>query len=195
METQNISEITDRLLLEFEKFFPEEQKDPNHAFRFVMKHLHPDIYAQNPKITPDQYHRKLVLQVKLQSEIQSAAKSLGSSKKKRRSAWTGCIQNKRVRKDQRVILPDGTLARVRGARRGKVICYWEDPFSISKKCFDIFKDTALRLYKDPAAVLLGSQKKGVTEKKSHAKSEAARKNGSKPPRPGSRPRGRPRKRV
>jgi len=138
---------------------------------------------------------QLRLELQLYPGIRSAAKSLGSSKKKRRSAWTGCIQNERVRKGQRVILPNGTIAMVCRALRGKVICCWEDPHSIPKSCAASFKDTALKLYKDPAAVLLGSLKKGVTEKKSHAKSEAARKNGSKPPRPGNRPRGRPRKRV
>ena len=56
-----------------------------------------------------------------------------------------------------------------------------------------FKTSEVQRIKNPAAVLLGRLKAGRKERPSLAKAAAARRNGAQPCRPGSRPRGRPRR--
>lgn len=105
--------------------------------------------------------------------------------------WTGWLHGKHLRRDDLVILPDGRVGRIYGAVRGSVIV-WKDPIPETGLPAEIFRAEDLRAYKNPHAVVLGSLKRGSKEAPSNAKREACRRNGSKPPRPGSRPRGRPR---
>jgi hypothetical protein len=56
---------------------------------------------------------------------------------------------------------------------------------------DVYEAAVIRRFKNPAAVLLGSRKRGIKERPSVTKASAARHNGNLPVRPGSRPRGRP----
>jgi hypothetical protein len=97
----------------------------------------------------------------------------------------------RAWRGRRVILPDGRQAEIYAAVRG-LVGLVPDPTVEFRASRLLFKANQLRLWKHPGAVLLGQAKAGVTEKKSLRKAYAARLNGSRPPRPGSRPRGRPR---
>ena len=99
----------------------------------------------------------------------------------RERAWRG----------RKVVLADGRVAEVYGAVRGWVALVPRlDTLRHPSEL--IVRADELRLWKNPAAVLLGRAKAGVRERKSLRKTDAARLNGSRPPRPGSRPRGRPR---
>lgn len=123
-----------------------------------------------------------------------AAAHLGGLPKGRRKQWTGYLDNRtRLHKGQLIILPDGRVAEVCAALRGKVGVLWNDPLTVTGQCSGLFKTHELKLYRLPAAVLLGRLKRGVTERKSERKAQSCRRNACKPPRPGSRPRGRPRK--
>jgi hypothetical protein len=108
--------------------------------------------------------------------------------------WTGVVFNgKRAWVGQPVILPDNSVGWIKAAQAGFVCVRTTVMDSEHGAVHDYLEAVKLRPYRLPEAVLLGSLKRGKVEKKSAAKSDAARRNGSKPPRPGSRPRGRPRK--
>jgi hypothetical protein len=93
-----------------------------------------------------------------------------------------------------IVLPDGEIAPLLWTCRKRVL--------LRNHLDKEFRDWAvwarrwekgIQLYKNPSAVILGQRKRGVKEQPSEAKARAARRNGCLPPRPGSKPRGRPRK--
>jgi hypothetical protein len=123
---------------------------------------------------------------------QGYRRNRGRSKPKR---WTGFLANNiRAWFGRKVLLPNGTVGIVCGIVRGNAAIRWDDPFALDGVRFGLFRVCELRLFRYPAAVQLGALKKGKTERSSHRKTIAARLNGLRPPRPGSRQRGRPRKR-
>jgi hypothetical protein len=123
-----------------------------------------------------------------------AAFILGCMPKRRRPRrWTGWIGDQHVWRWRKVIVPDGRVGHIYGCLRALCIVRLDAPFSIEGFKDQIFRVSELRLYKHPAAVTLGQAKRGARERKSERKAAAARKNGCLPPRPGSRPRGRPRR--
>src|SRR5689334_11445911 len=80
--------------------------------------------------------------------------------------------------------------------------YWKSLLGwnvcLRRKCFCRTKARLLRrklLRRKGEPRKLGQLKRGVKEQKSEMKAVTSRLNGSKPPRPGSRPRGRPRKQA
>jgi len=108
--------------------------------------------------------------------------------------WTGRIGNgHRGFVGQTVVLPDRTLGRLLAARRGWAAVAWADPFAVRSRRISYTEAASLQPFRHPAAVTLGARKRGVVERTSVKKARAARRNGKRPPRPGSRPRGRPRK--
>jgi hypothetical protein len=109
--------------------------------------------------------------------------------------FTGRIGNRRGWRKMPLVLPNGAVGTLIMALRGFAAVAWHDPFSIQPNRIDYFRTSELVRFKSPAAVLLGSRKKGVIEKPSKKKARAARSNGCCPPRVGSRPRGRPQKRA
>lgn len=114
----------------------------------------------------------------------------GRSKPKK---WTGFLSDgARAWWGRRVFLPDGKVGYVCAIIRGQAAVRWDDPLAIEGVRFGLFKATDLRPYRLPAAIILGRSKKGVRERPSQRKAQAARLNGRMPTRPGSRPRGRPR---
>src|SRR5687767_9685156 len=121
-----------------------------------------------------------------------AGKLLAKIPRKEKRPWTGWIAGKHCRRYDKVILPDGSIRRIYGVVRNAVIVL-KDPVPERWPLADLYSAAILKVYKDPAAVLLGRQKRGVKEKRSGLKSRSSRMNGSCPPRQGSRPRGRPRK--
>lgn len=91
------------------------------------------------------------------------------------------------------VVVNGQVAELLFAKRGAAAIRWRDELSLRPEQYGACRTTELRPFKNPAAVLFGSLKRGVRERPSAKKARAARCNGSRPPRAGSRPRGRPRK--
>jgi len=100
-------------------------------------------------------------------------------------------------RDRPILLPDGRKAYTFGIRRsrivwtldaGRLLGFWD---SDDVWRWGVLPVEEVRVYKDPAAVLLGSCKRGVLERPSKRKKAACRHNGRMPVRPGRRPRGRP----
>lgn len=126
--------------------------------------------------------------------ISEAARSLGQLRGIRKH-WSGFVNGERVWRNREIELPDGRRAYVYGALRGKV--GWSlYPIGVPVEGdhlgnWGVAHASAVRLVRNPHAQVLGSRKAGVRERPSPAKAAAVRVNGTMPPRPGSRPRGRP----
>lgn len=125
--------------------------------------------------------------------ISDAARQLRSMTSQRKLRFTGRIGTKRVRVCQRVIMPDGVLGFVVRVLRGRVLVGLDEEPNDGTSLFRLVRTHEVRLYKNPAAVLLGRQKLGTKERASKRKARSSRRNGSRPVRPGSRKRGRPTK--
>jgi hypothetical protein len=116
--------------------------------------------------------------------------------RRKRRKWTGYLADgSRAWIGRRVILPNETVAEIVAVRRGCAAIRQDNPFSVFGCRFGLFKTADLRTYKCPAAVALGRAKLGVKERPSARKDVTSARNGCQPPRPSSRPRGRPRKIV
>src|SRR5947207_1058122 len=131
------------------------------------------------------------------SDISTAASQLAKMKRlnrpRRWRVYTGRVGRKRGWRGMKVVLPDGQIGELVTARRGAAFVVWRDEFALNPEQHAALWVEDLRRFKSPAAVLLGSLKKGVVEKPSARKAQIVRLNGSRPVRPGSRPRGRPRR--
>jgi len=92
-----------------------------------------------------------------------------------------------------VVLPDQSVGWVKQVQAGYACVRTAITDPVDGAVHHYLEATALRRYRLPEAVLLGQLKRGVKEVASAAKAAASRSNGRLPPRPGSRPRGRPRK--
>jgi len=123
---------------------------------------------------------------------ESLAKLRQEAKHRPPRVYTGRVGRKRGWRGMPVILPRGQIGNLIMALRGIAVIAWNDPLNITPNRIGYFRVRDLLRFKTPAAVLLGSLKKGVTETPSLRKANAARCNGCAPPRPGNRPRGRPR---
>jgi len=126
-----------------------------------------------------------------------AARALARRPKRVRKKWSGFLHGRRTWRGQEIELPDGTPAFLYGALRGEAVWSFHrdrllggqgEPFR-----WGVLHGDLIRLRVDPHAQVLGAMKRGVRERRSEAKAAAVRINGRKPPRPGSRPRGRPKK--
>ncbi|HEY6180863.1 MAG TPA: hypothetical protein VIW67_01390, partial [Terriglobales bacterium] len=89
--------------------------------------------------------------------------------------------------------PDNRVVVLKAAIRNEVAVMWQDPRQIDPVQFALFRADQVRVLKSPAAVLLGSLKRGIKEQPSEKKRLACRRNGLRPCKPGRR-RGRPKKR-
>ncbi len=139
----------------------------------------------------------LVDAARQEAEISMAGAALRQLRTKRQqpatTKWTGRIgHGRRGFVGQAVVLPDRTLAKLLSARRGWAAVAWVDPFAVRSRRMGCIEAAVVQPFRHPAAVALGVRKKGVVERPSARKAEAARKNGRCPVRRGSRPRGRPR---
>lgn len=135
--------------------------------------------------------RKFTARIKSYHTASAAGRALGSLPKKPKRKWTGWIGGVHFWQWRRVILPDGRVGCVYGCVRGQVIVRVEDAIAIVGFIDRIHDASDLRVYKHPAAVKLGQAKRGVRECRSNLKAVTSWLNGCAPPRPGSRPRGRP----
>ena len=105
--------------------------------------------------------------------------------------YTGYLGRRRAWFGQPVVLPGNVVGKLISVYRGFASVAWHDPFSVQANRVNSFETETIRPYKNPAAIVLGRLKRGRKERESEAKKRAARRNGSRPVRPGSRPRGRP----
>jgi hypothetical protein len=126
------------------------------------------------------------------SALSQAAAELGRLPRLGRKVWTGFLAGQRAWRGRKVILPDGRVAAIYCIIRGKAGLVWDDPTRVEGLGMKLITVEELKLFKSPAAVIMGRAKRGVREAHSEAKVLAARSNGCKPPRPGKQ-RGRPRK--
>ena len=114
---------------------------------------------------------------------------------KRDRIWTGRFNGRRAYRGQPVILADGSIAYIFGIQRGLAVVWRQAPFVVGEREQFVLRVEQITSYKLPSAVALGRCKAGCVERPSERKRIACRANGSKPVRPGHRPRGRPRKVV
>jgi hypothetical protein len=125
-------------------------------------------------------------------QVSEAARNLRSMPRKSSKRWTGWLHGLHFWRGRLVVLPDGDVIPVMWTCRKRILL--QDVLDLP------FRDWAewgarwenqVQPYRNPAAVMLGQRKLGVRERSSQRKADAVRLNGSKPPRPGSRARGRP----
>ncbi len=111
-----------------------------------------------------------------------------------RRTWTGVLfDRRRAWVGQQVLLPDGSPAWIKRVQGGLACVRTMATDPSDGAVHQYLEATALRRYRLPEAVLLASLKRGVKEVASALKAASNRANGSLAVRPGSRPRGRPRK--
>jgi len=128
-------------------------------------------------------------------QVTEAAASLATLKanykqRRRDRRYTGVIDGRRRPVGQLVKLPTGQIAKLLGVIRGRAFVTWDDPQTIEGSRVAMAAARNLTILKNPAAVLLGSRKRGAKERPSTKKAASCRRNGCCPVRPGSRPRGR-----
>lgn len=113
------------------------------------------------------------------------------AKNRRARLYTGHLGRRRAWFGQPVVLPGNIVGKLIYVYRGFAAVAWHDAFSVQGNRVTSFETETIRPYKNPAAIVLGRLKHGRKERESEAKKRAARRNGSRSVRPGSRPRGRP----
>ena len=128
------------------------------------------------------------------NEVSWAASSLRFMRTARKGPkkWSGFVRGRRVWRGQSVLLPDGSVGEIYGARRGRVVVKVSDPRIITGEQIIVANQDEVKIIKSACAILLGSRKKGTSEQPSLVKAAAAHANGRKPCAPGKR-RGRPQK--
>lgn len=104
---------------------------------------------------------------------------------------TGRIDGKRRRKFSLVRLPNGRIGELLGSLRGQVFFRWLDHTQVDPIQIGTAPETEVTYYPLPAAQALARLRRGIKERPSAIKAAASRRNGTRPVRPGSRPRGRP----
>jgi hypothetical protein len=129
-------------------------------------------------------------------QVAQAARSLAALPRRPRRRWSGMIGRIRSYLNMPIRLPDKRVVYALGAKHGRVPYTSQPDGSIGspeglRRDWGVVPASQVEFIRNPAAVLLGSRKRGVRERKSEAKASAARSNGAKPCRPG-RKRGRPR---
>lgn len=158
---------------------PENQKRPT-APSTMPIHMFNDVEAEQSAQVPAE-------------RISDAARRLRSMTPQRKLRYTGRIGTKRVRVCQRVVLSDGVFGFVVRVLRGRVLVGLEEQPVDGSSSFRLLRANEVRLHKNPAAVMMGREKLGTTERHSTKKVRSSRLNGCRPVRSGSRRRGRPHK--
>lgn len=155
----------------------------------IIQHAHrePDGPVTTNQTTPSQP------QTVASVDIGLAAKRLAAHRWDLSYRFTHRLHGQRVRAHQAVLVPDGREGRVVAALRGTVIVCVGDVLRLGQSEILRLREHELRMTKNSSAVALGRKKLGRRERPSKRKAEACRRNGCRPVRAGSRPRGRPRK--
>lgn len=123
-------------------------------------------------------------------EATLAGAALRSRPRRRDRTYTGQVGSRRVYRGRLIRMSDGRIGQIDRAIRGLVTVRVPDLAAVVGHQEFLVRADDIELHKDPAAVLLGAMKRGVTERPSARKGRAARQNGRRPCRPGRR-RGRP----
>jgi len=128
-----------------------------------------------------------------QEQLTVAARALAKLPRRQIRKLTGFLQGERCWRWRLVVLPNGEITKLYWASRGRVRLVDANDLPYSSWLMRVVRHAhEIRLYRNPVAVALGSQKRGVIERKRAKKADAAKRNGRCPVRPGRRPRGRPR---
>ena len=125
------------------------------------------------------------------AQITQAAKTLARLPRRQKRKLTGWLHGQRCWRGRLLLLPDGEVAPLLWCNRGRVLLRnyrgMEVPDFLN---WGGRREHDVRLHKSPEAVLLGSLKRGVRERRSELKASTARANGCSPCRNGKK-RGRP----
>ena len=126
-----------------------------------------------------------------------AARALASLPRRPRRIWSGWIdQQTRSYRNMPIQLPTGEQAYIFGVRRGMCVYVREpdmcagDPDQLYKT-WGVLPARAIKVLKNPHAIVLGQLKAGTRERRYILKAASARRNGAMPVRRGAR--GRPRR--
>jgi hypothetical protein len=127
-------------------------------------------------------------------QASEAGRLLTTRPRRQQHKWTGWLRGEHFWRGRPVVLPNGEVTGVYWTSRGRVLL--EDANDLPDLPLRVRlarRKQDVRIYRDPAAIVLGRLKAGVKEAPSALKASSARANGCKPCRPGRRPRGRPRR--
>jgi hypothetical protein len=130
--------------------------------------------------------------------VSAAASALARLPRRPKRSWSGWIGSTRSYCGMPIRLPTGEAVFAFGALRGRVIWSREpgvltDGVDGARIHWGVLPADRVTVVASDAARLLGSRKRGVRERRSVLKIASARLNGRLPPRPDSRPRGRPKR--
>jgi hypothetical protein len=114
------------------------------------------------------------------SIVSAAARQLAQLPRYPRRKWSGWIGAKRSYREMKIILPDGRVAYVYGALRGKVVYFCDRERIMEPGRWGVIKSNQVKVLKNPDAVALGRCKAGVIERKSALKALTSRANGLRP---------------
>lgn len=109
----------------------------------------------------------------------------------RKHPLTGRVGGKRRRKFSLLRLPNGQVGELLGALRGRIFYRWTDHAQVDPIQVGMASETDVTYLPLPAAQELARMRRGVKERQTLRKAASSRRNGNRPVRPGSRPRGRP----
>lgn len=132
--------------------------------------------------------------------LSEAARQLARLPRNQSRTMTGWLHGQHCWRGRLLELPNGEVAALHWCSRGRVLLagYRDDPLAdedtefLNHLRWAARREKDVQLLKCPEAVLLGSRKRGVRERRSELKIASARANGHAPVRAGRRPRGRPR---
>ena len=124
-------------------------------------------------------------------QASEAGRLLAKLPRRRQRRWTGWLHGQHFWRGRRVVLPNGEVTGVCWTSRGRVLLTDANDLPYRSWVLRVARrERDIRLYRHPAAVKLGSLKRGRQERPSTLKAASARRNGAMPCRPGRR-RGRP----
>jgi hypothetical protein len=134
-------------------------------------------------------------EVVTQAQLQQAATELAMLPRPPVRKWTGWMHGTHFWHGRKVILPDNEVGLVQFVYRGRAHVAVPDNTDPDGFILRAFYCEQLRVWRNPAAMMMGQAKRGVVEQKSARKAHTSRTNGLRPVHPRSRPRGRPRHEV
>jgi hypothetical protein len=120
--------------------------------------------------------RPLAASIQREADISFAAAELARLPRrvKAKRVYTGRVFGRRGWKGMPVLLPTGQTAALRRVVRGIATVSWHDEQSLRPIQYGALEIAELRKLRHPAATLLGGLKRGITERASPKKAEAAR---------------------
>ncbi len=125
-------------------------------------------------------------------QVSDAARKLASLPRQQQKRFTGWLNRQHCWRGRLVVIPSGEAVPLIWCQRGRVLVQYPDDslefLEYLRRA--VLREKQVRFFRHPAAVLLGSRKKGVRETPSERKRLACRQNGCRACQNGKR-RGRP----